>query len=125
MVAHNMLQLRYLGVLPQPECLKYGFQYEDGDKNSRLFVLTIESGFFKKYDLLFQEAPDLCYQKLLAELQSETAELRVSPSYSVTASDIVHYRQSHPTAKSRKSRTSTLLFGHRRQTKQTDGQQQS
>ncbi len=102
-----MLQLRYLGVLPQPECREYGFQINDKDKAPRLFVWTIELGFFKKYDLLFQEAPDLCYQKLLAELRSETAELPVNPRYSVTASDIEHYRQLHPTTKSRKPRSST------------------
>jgi hypothetical protein len=97
-----MMQLRYLGVLPQTECLEYGFQIEDKDNAPRLFVLMIESGFFKKRDLLFQEAPDLCYQKLLVELRNETAELPLGPRYSVTASDIAHYRQSHPTSKSRK-----------------------
>jgi hypothetical protein len=105
MAIHNMLQLRYLGVLPQPECLEYGFQVDDKDRAPRLFVLMIESGFFKKYDLMFQEAPDLCYQKLLAELRNETAELPVNPRYSVTAADIAQYRQSHPTTKSRKPRS--------------------
>jgi hypothetical protein len=102
MALHNVLQLRYLGVLPQPECLEYGFQIDDKDKAPRLVVLMIETGFFKQHNLLPQEAPDLCYQRLLAELRNETAELPVEPRYSVTASDIAEYRQSHPTTKSRK-----------------------
>ena len=102
MATRDMWILRYMGVIPQMEYLEYGFRIEEGDKNPRLIVLMIESEFFKKYDLKFQEAPDLCYQKLLAELRNETAQLPVSPRFSVTASDIAHYRESHPTAKSPK-----------------------
>jgi len=102
MATHSMFQLRYIGVIPQTEYVEYGFRIEDKDKDPRLIVLMIESGFFKKYDLKLQEAPDLCYQKLLAEIQSEIAELPISPRFFVTASDIAHYRESHPTAKSRK-----------------------
>ena len=100
MATHDMWILRYLGVIPQTDYLEYGFRIEEGVKDPRLIVLTLESGFFKKYDLKFQEAPDLCYQKLLAELRNETAELPVSPRFSVTASDIAHYRESHQTVKS-------------------------
>jgi hypothetical protein len=105
MALHNVLQLRYLGVLPQQECLEYGFQIDEKDKAPRLFVLMIETGFFKKYNLMFQEAPDLCYQKLLAELRNETADVPVTPRYSVTVSDIAQYRELHPNAKNRKPRT--------------------
>jgi hypothetical protein len=97
-----MFQLRYIGVIPQTECLEYGFQIEDKDKDPRLIVLTIESGFFKKYDLMFQEAPDLCYQKLLAEIRNETEALQINPQILVTASDIALYRESHPNVKTRK-----------------------
>jgi hypothetical protein len=102
MATHTMFQLRYIGVIPQTEYVEYGFRIEDKDKDPRLIVLMIESGFFKKYDLMFQEAPDLCYQKLLAEIQNETAESPVSPRFSVTVSDIAHYRELHPTVKTRK-----------------------
>ncbi len=105
MAMNNMWQLRYIGVIPRTEYLEYGFQIEEKDKDVRLVVLMIESGFFKKNDLMFQEAPDLCYQKLLAELRNETSELPVPPCFSVTASDIAHYRESHPTAKSPRPRS--------------------
>jgi hypothetical protein len=103
MTIHNTLQLRYLGVLPQSQCLEYGFQIDEKDKVSRLFVLMIETGFFKEFNLMFQEAPDLCYQKLLVDLQHETADVPVRDRYAVTASDIALYRESHPNTKTRKA----------------------
>jgi hypothetical protein len=70
--------------------------------------MMIESGFFKKYELMFQEAPDLCYQKLLADLRNETAELPLSPRLSIAASDIAHYRELHPIGKSARLRSRNL-----------------
>ena len=100
--------LRYIGVIPQTECLEYGFRIEDKDKEPRLVVMVIESDFFKKYALKFQEAPDLCYQKLLADLKNETAELPINPRLSITASDIADYRELHPIGKSSKPRNKNL-----------------
>jgi hypothetical protein len=102
MVTQSMFLLRYIGVIPQTECLEYGFQVEDKDKDPRLVILMIDSGFFKKCGLMFQEAPDLCYQKLLEEIRNETAELPVNPRFSVTESDIARYRELHPNTKSRR-----------------------
>jgi hypothetical protein len=106
---NNNTYLRYIGVIPGAECLEYGFQIEDKDKDPRLVVLMIESGFFKRYALMIQEAPDLCYQKLLEALRNETSELPVDHSLPVTASDIAHYRELHPVGKSSKSRNRSLL----------------
>ncbi len=105
MAMNDTMHLRYIGVIPQTECLEYGFRIEDKEKDPRLVVLMIESGFFKRHELMLQEAPDLCYQKLLADLRKETAEFPISPCLSVTAADIAHYRELHPTGKSPKSRS--------------------
>jgi hypothetical protein len=109
MAMNNTMNLRYIGVIPQTGCLEYGFQIDDKDKDPRLVVLMIESGFFKQYTLMFQEAPDLCYQKLLTDLRNETVELPVSPRLSVTASDIARYRELHPIGKSSRLRSKPLL----------------
>ena len=95
-------QLRYLGVIPQAGYLEYGFRIEDKDKNVRLVVLKIEAAFFEKRDLMFQEAPDLCYQKVLYDLGKETADAPIGEYQAVTALDIAQYRQMHPTTKQRK-----------------------
>jgi len=104
MAINNTTHLRYIGVIPQTECLEYGFRIEDKDKEPRLVVLMIESAFFKRYALMFQEAPDLCYQKLLADLRNETAEEPVSDRLCVTVSDITNYRELHPVGKASRLR---------------------
>jgi len=93
-------QLRYLGTIPKPEHAEYGFQIENPDKTVRLFVLTIANSVFLTRQLMVQEAPDLCYQKVLAYLQDETAgpaEVYIP----VSESDIASYRASHPNVKAK------------------------
>jgi hypothetical protein len=95
--------LRYLGVIPQAGYIEYGFRIAEKDKSDRQVVLTIEDAFFRRNDLKFQEAPDLCYQKVLVDLTNETPDSGIPACAPVTALDIAHYRDLHPTAKSRKS----------------------
>jgi hypothetical protein len=102
MVRDSVLQLRYLGVRPQEGNTEYGFQIENSDKSSRLVVLMIEGDIFAKNSLMLQEAPDLCYQKVLLDLSNETAEVRMPSYVPITASDVAHYRELHPTVKPRK-----------------------
>jgi hypothetical protein len=108
MAMNSTVYLRYIGVIPQTECLEYGFRIEDKDKDPRVIVMMIESDFFKRYKLMFQEAPDLCYQKLLADLRNETADLPISPRLSVTAADIARYREVHPVGRPSKLRSASL-----------------
>jgi hypothetical protein len=105
---NSTIHLRYIGVIPQTEYLEYGFRIEDKDKDPRLVIMMIESGFFNKRELMLQEAPDLCYQKLLANLKDENADLPLSPRLSITALDIAHYRELHPIGKSSKFRSRNL-----------------
>jgi hypothetical protein len=104
MAMNTTANLRYIGVIPQTDFMEYGFRIEDKDKEPRLIVMMIESEFFKRYALMFQEAPDLCYQKLLVDLRNETAEFPVNPRLSVTATDIASYRELHPVGKSSRLR---------------------
>ena len=108
MAMNSTIHLRYIGVIPQTEYMEYGFRIEDKDKDPRLIVLMIESGVFNKRELMLQEAPDLCYQKLLANLKDETVEVPISPRLSITASDVAHYRELHPIGKSSKFRSRNL-----------------
>ena len=98
-LAHH---LKYLGVIPQEGHVEYGFRIEDKEKNFRIVVLEIKAGFFERKDLMVQEAPDLCYQKMLADLGNETADSPIGDYVPVTASDIASYRETHPTTKQRK-----------------------
>ena len=97
-----VLQLRYLGMLPHIGHREYRFQIEADDKSVRTVALTIENLLFREYQLMFQEAPDLCYQKMLADVANESGGARICNIASVTESDITFYRNSHPTGKMRK-----------------------
>ena len=97
-----VLQLRYLGVLPQAGFFEYGFRIENSDKSIRQVVLTIADDFFLKNELKLQEAPDLCYQKVLTHLTAENADVSFPSCTSVTALDVAHYRGLHPNTKVRK-----------------------
>jgi len=97
-----VLQLRYLGVIPQVGFVEYGFRIENKDKSVQQVILTIADDFFLKNDLKLQEAPDLCYQMVLMGLEVEKADSHLSFSIPVTALDIAHYRDLHPNTKLRK-----------------------
>jgi hypothetical protein len=98
-----VLQLRYLGMLPHTGHREYRFQIEAHDKSVRTVALTIDDGMFQKNQLMFQEAPDLCYQKLLADVTNEATGTRICSLAPVTESEISSYRNSHPTGKLRKT----------------------
>ena len=103
MLKELVLRLRYLGAIPQAGYTEYGFRVTEKDKSVRQVVLTIEDAFFRRNDLKFQEAPDLCYQKVLMDVDNERLDSGIPASISVTALDIAHYRDLHPTAKLRKT----------------------
>ncbi len=92
---HHIPQLSYLGVIPKPEHSEYGFRIIYEDKTARLLILIIENSMFLTKQLLVQEAPDLCYQKVLADLRSAIPAL-VEHSVVVTESDVAEYRAFHP-----------------------------
>jgi hypothetical protein len=100
MLKDVVLKLKFLGVIPQIGYVEYGFQIENEDKSRRLVVLTIENPLFQKNGLMLQEAPDLCYQKILAGL--ETADSCLASRVPVTPLDIANYRDVHPTGKPHK-----------------------
>lgn len=102
MLKDLVLKLKFLGVIPHAEYFEYGFRIEAEDESFRLIVLTIENAFFRDKDLMVQEAPDLCYQKILTDLEKETSDSPIPSRMPVTASDIAQYRDLHPTAKLRK-----------------------
>ncbi len=91
----HLPQLSYLGVIPRPGCSEYGFRIINEDKTARLLILTIANSVFLTKQLLTQEAPDLCYQKVLADLRSEIPTL-VEDSVEVSESDLLQYRAAHP-----------------------------
>jgi hypothetical protein len=93
--------LSYLGTIPQPDYSEYGFRITNEDKTDRLLILTIANSVFLTKQLMVQEAPDLCYQKVMADIRSDIPTL-VEDSAVVTESDLVDYRASHPNSSSKR-----------------------
>jgi hypothetical protein len=92
---HYHPQLSYLGVITKPEHSEYGFQIINDDKTVRLLILTIANSVFLTKQLLVQEAPDLCYQKVLADLKSNIPTL-IEENIVISEADLTQYRASHP-----------------------------
>jgi hypothetical protein len=102
----SVLKLRYLGVLPQVGHREYGFRIENKEKEIRKVIVTIDDTYFLKNQLRFQEAPDLCYQRILMDIDNESADATIAGTSMVpiTPTDIARYRDSRPTAKTRQHR---------------------
>jgi len=98
-----VLKLRYVGMLARIGHREYGFHVEDKDRRVRQVILTIDNTVFRTRQLMFQEAPDLCYQKLLSDLDNETVDAPIRRRAQVTEADVAAYRLSHPTARLRKA----------------------
>jgi len=99
-------RLRYLGVIPQAGHREYGFRVENKDREFRQVVVTIDNALFLKNHLMFQEAPDLCYQRVLMDVDNEPGDAAVGSisTVPITEMDIARYRDSHPTTKLRQNR---------------------
>jgi len=96
------LQLRYLGVFPHAGHREYRFHIEKEDSKIRSVSLTIDDHLFGTKKLMFQEAPDLCYQKLLMDICDETRAEPILSRAAVTETDILSYRENHRTVRTRK-----------------------
>lgn len=86
------MEFRYLGVQPRTGRREYEFLVPVATGDPENVVLAIDDVYFTTRQLSFQEAPDLCYQKLRAEVLAEAA---IPASIEITSADLDHYRQTH------------------------------
>jgi hypothetical protein len=97
------IRLRYVGMLPLMGHREYRFQIEAVDKSFRTIALTIDDIIFRKNLLMFQEAPDLCYQKMLTDCAKESIDYPLCNLAPVTEAEVATYRMAHPVGKIRKT----------------------
>lgn len=103
MTRDSVLQLRYIGVFPHSGHREYKFHIAAADTEGREVSLTINNSLFGANKLMFQEACDLCYQKLLMDLGNESQGVLILRRAAISASDIDSYRKGHPIRSSRKA----------------------
>ena len=87
-------KLRYLGVSVLAGRREYSFVIRDEEE--RRFTLVVCDADFASKRISFQEAPDLCYQKLEAALKADDS---VEGPVLVTAEDVIRYREGHQRSK--------------------------
>ena len=89
-------KLRYLGVNALAGRREYEFLAEE--QENRHFTLVVQDLDFSSNHVSFQEAPDLCYQKLQAELKV-ASETPIGTPILVSPEDLARYRETHQRAK--------------------------
>jgi hypothetical protein len=99
--------IRYLGF----ECTSDGRRYRlsvDGPGEPRVFTMTIANAAFAARQARFQDAPELCFARLIRELGAN-AELPGGSSFLITPAELDDYRDAQlkksPDRKTRTQRT--------------------
>jgi hypothetical protein len=103
MARDSVLHLRYVGVIAHVGYRECHFQIEAEGKSIRSVALTNDDAVFRSHGLMFQEAPDPCYQKMLADCANENADRPIRSRAAVTEAEVDSYRESHPLGKIRKA----------------------
>jgi len=83
--------LQYLGFTVLPATREYTFSVLVKDSPGRAFTVVIDDSAFRHGLLRYQEAPGLCYGKLLAALQAETGDSPLCSRQQVTEGEASAY----------------------------------
>ena len=96
-----MVRIQYLGFQTQPRGRDYLYRVIDGKADKREFTFTISNEAFTEGRVPYQDAADLCYQKLQKALGLETSE-RPLPGHSILSNqELDEYRENHRPIKRR------------------------
>ncbi len=93
--------LMYTGFALVPGGREYSFSLARHETPVRMFTVVVKDAAFAPGLLRYQDAPGLCYDRLLAALSAEENEAPISSHQLVTASDVGEY-QANRKEKSRK-----------------------
>ncbi len=89
------MSIQYAGFQVQPHGRDYAYYVLDPPAAGRHFILTISHQAFAERQILYQDAADLCYQKLQRELLAETGEQPLQPHCVVSDQELDAYRDTH------------------------------
>ena len=93
------MSILYAGFHVQPHGRDYSYYVLDPPASSRHFILTISHQAFTERRILYQDAADLCYQKLQRALLAETGERPLWPHCIVSDQELDAYRDTHRSTK--------------------------
>jgi hypothetical protein len=95
------LSIQYAGFHVQPHGRDYAFYVLDPPAASRHFIVTITHQAFAERRILYQDAADLCYQKLQQEIRAETEEWPLGSHCIISDQELAAYRATHRPPKHR------------------------
>jgi len=96
-----MVLIQYLGFETTPCGRDYLYRVVDVKSGKREFTFTISNQAFAEKRVPYQDAADLCYQKLQKALGSETAERPLPPHTTLSDQELDEYREKHRPVKRR------------------------
>jgi hypothetical protein len=85
--------IRYLGFECTSEGRSYRMRVDRGTDDPRLYTVSVPSEAFESRRARFQDAAEMCLQRLQRELD-ENAELPAGSTLLITTDDLEHYRES-------------------------------
>jgi hypothetical protein len=92
-VAARPLTIRYLGFECTSEGRSYRLRVDAGLETPRLYTVAIPNEAFATRRARFQDAPELCFERLQRELEAN-AELPAEIQLVITSADLDRYRDS-------------------------------
>lgn len=96
-----MVRIQYLGFRTTPCGRDYFYCVTDAKSDKREFTFTVSNQAFVEKRVAYQDAADLCYQKLQTALGLEVSE-RPLPDHSTLSNlELDEYREKHRPAKRR------------------------
>jgi len=89
------MSIQYAGFQVAPHGRDYSYYVFNPPSASRHFICTISHQAFAERRILYQDAADLCYQKLQRELLAETGEQPLLPRCIISDQELDTYRSTH------------------------------
>ena len=89
------MTIQYLGFQLKPRGRDYNYRVVDPKTETREFTLTISNQAFLARQVPYQDAADLCYQKLRKDLAAETPESPIPRHHTVSIEELDEYRTRH------------------------------
>jgi hypothetical protein len=96
------LVIQYVGFQLKPRGRDYSYRVVDPKNEPREFTLTISNQAFVERHVPYQDAADLCYQKLQKELSAESAEHPLQRHFTISDQELDEYRERIRPAKKRR-----------------------
>ncbi|MGH9430727.1 MAG: hypothetical protein ACRD3T_04230 [Terriglobia bacterium] len=93
------MQIQYLGFELRARGRDYNYRVIAPKAENREFTLTISNQAFVEKHVPYQDAPDICYQKLQKALDAETPEQQLPRHATLSGQELDEYREKYRPAK--------------------------